>query len=174
MLDDKIISAYERMALSVSGDGKSSILELLKEKQKNFIKSGRDTRINFSDIRIKNKLKHLGYKFNSVLSKSEKVYLLDNANLSTGGDAVDVTGSIHNDFKKIAVDITKKMGLRICGVDIMVTRGDIAQQLNRCEYYIIEINSAPGLDHYATTGAKQKRIVEAMYLKVLKALGKKD
>ena len=40
-------------------------------------------------------------------------------------------------------------------------------------YYIIEINAAPGLDHYVTTGEEQKKIVETMYLKVLKALGKK-
>ncbi|KKP88173.1 MAG: hypothetical protein UR91_C0025G0014, partial [Candidatus Nomurabacteria bacterium GW2011_GWC2_35_8] len=43
-----------------------------------------------------------------------------------------------------------------------------------CSYFIIEINAAPGLDHYVTTGKAQKEIVESMYLKVLKALGKKD
>ncbi|MBI5139015.1 cyanophycin synthetase [Candidatus Nomurabacteria bacterium] len=174
VLDNKIISAYERVSLSVVGDGKNSILKLLKEKQKKFIKDGRDTKINFSDIRIKNKLKHLGYKFNFVLPKDEKVFLLDNANLSTGGDAIDVTNSIHSSFQKLAINITKKMGLRICGVDIMVTKGDITKDSKNCKYYVIEINSAPGLDHYVTTGPAQKKIVEAMYLKVLKALGKKD
>ena len=66
------------------------------------------------------------------------------------------------------------MGLRISGVDIMVTSGDIKQNPKNCKYYIIEINAAPGLDHYVTTGKKQKAIVEAMYLKVLRALGKRD
>lgn len=174
VLDNKIISAYERISLSVVGNGVDSILKLLKEKQKFFIKSGRDTRINFEDKRIKLKLKNLGYKFTSVLTKGQKVYLLDNANLSTGGDAIDVTHSIHPSFKKLAIDITKNMGLRICGVDIMVTKGDITQNVKDCSYYIIEINSAPGLDHYVTTGEKQKKIVEDMYLEVLKALGKKD
>jgi D-alanine-D-alanine ligase-like ATP-grasp enzyme len=56
----------------------------------------------------------------------------------------------------------------------MVTKGDITQDPKKCSYFIIEINAAPGLDHYVTTGAKQKKIVEDMYLKVLKALGKKD
>ena len=58
--------------------------------------------------------------------------------------------------------------------DIMVRKGDITKDPKNCSYYIIEINAAPGLDHYVTTGAKQRKIVEAMYLKVLKALGKKD
>jgi glutathione synthase/RimK-type ligase-like ATP-grasp enzyme len=66
------------------------------------------------------------------------------------------------------------MGLRMAGVDIMVTNGNIMQNARDCGYYIIEINAAPGLDHYVTTGKAQKKKVETMYLKVLKALGKKD
>jgi D-alanine-D-alanine ligase-like ATP-grasp enzyme len=174
VLDNDVISAYERVALSVTGDGKNSILKLLQDKNKLFIKSGRDTRIDFKDPRMKNKLKHSGLSWKSVLPKGRKMFLLDNANLSTGGDAKDVTETMHPKFKKLAVKITQDMGLRICGVDIMVTKGDITEDPLKCAYYIIEINSAPGLDHYVTTGAKQRKIVEAMYLKILKALGKKD
>jgi D-alanine-D-alanine ligase-like ATP-grasp enzyme len=174
VLDNKIISAYERFPLSVTGDGKSSILKLLKEKQKFFIKNGRDTNINLKDKRISLKLQHLGYKFSSILSKDKKIHLLDNANLSTGGDSLDITREISSGFKKIAINITSEMGLRICGVDIMLTKGNITKDPKDCKYYIIEINAAPGLDHYVTTGPKQKRIVEEMYFKVLKALGKKD
>ncbi|KKQ26762.1 MAG: cyanophycin synthase [Parcubacteria group bacterium GW2011_GWB1_37_13] len=147
---------------------------LLKQKQKDFILNERDTKINFKDKRIKLKLKHAGYTLNTILPKNKKIYLLDNANLSTGGDAVDVTNVIHPGFKKIAINVTKDMGLRISGVDIMLTKGDITKNPKSCRYYIIEINAAPGLDHYVTTGRKQRKIVETMYLKVLKALGKKD
>ena len=157
VLDGEIISAYERMALSVVGDGKSSILALLKRKQKSFVLQERDTRINFEDKRIKIKLQQQSYSFKTVLPKNKKIYLLDNANLSTGGDSLDVTNTI-----------------RIAGVDVMVRRGDITKNPKNCSYYIIEINAAPGLDHYVTTGKTQRKIVEAMYLKVLKALGKKD
>ena len=172
VLDGKVISAYERTALSITGDGKRSIISLLRQKQKNFIKLGRDTRINFEDSRIKAKLKREGYTLRSVLKKSEKIFLLDNANLSTGGDSVDVTRKIHPGFKKIATDLTKKMGLRIAGVDIMTTKGDITQNPKSSKHYIIEINAAPGLDHYVTTGPAQRKIVEAMYLKILKALAR--
>lgn len=174
VLDGEVISAYERIPLSVVGDGKSSIISLLKTKQKNFIVRGRDTQINFKDPRIKLKLKRQGYTFNSVLPFGKKVFLLDNANLSTGGDSLDVTKTIHSGFRKIAAELTSNMGLRIAGVDIMVTSGDITLDPKKSGYYIIEINAAPGLDHYVTTGPTQRKIVEAMYLKVLKALGKKD
>ncbi len=172
VLDGEIISAYERIALSVVGDGKNSILSLLQQKQKYFISNKRDTKINFSDNRIKMKLQKQGLSLRSILEKGHKIFLLDNANLSTGGDSRDVTGPIHPGFKKIASSLTKDMGLRISGVDIMVTKGDITMNPKNCSYYIIEINAAPGLDHYVTTGKKQRKIVEAMYLKVLKALAR--
>ena len=174
VLDKEVISAYERIPLLVLGDGRNSIIKLLKEKQKVFETTGRDTKINFNDNRIKIKLHRQGYSFKSILPKGQKVFLLDNANLSTGGYSVDVTNTIHRAFKKVATKLTKDMGLRISGVDIMVTKGDITKDPKSCSYYIIEINAAPGLDHYVTTGKTQKKIVEAMYLKVLKALGKKD
>ena len=174
VLDKEIISAYERIPLSVTGDGKNSIISLLKQKQKKFIAGSRDTKINFADPRIKIKLKTQGFLLKDILPKGTKIFLLDNANLSTGGDALDVTQNIHPEFAKIAIRLTRDMGLRMAGVDIMVTNGDITQNPKECGYYIIEINSAPGLDHYVTTGEEQKRKVEAMYLKVFKALGKKD
>jgi D-alanine-D-alanine ligase-like ATP-grasp enzyme len=103
----------------------------------------------------------------SVLAQGQRVYLLDNANLSSGGDAVDVTETIHSEFKKIATRLTRDMGLRICGVDLMVD-GDITEKPST--YWVLEVNAAPGLDHYVKTGKAQQKIVEDMYLKVLKAM----
>ncbi len=167
VLDKKVISAYQRIPLSVIGDGKSKILKLLKEKQRLFVASSRDTKINLDDPRIEEKLQHQGMSMKSVPAMGECVYALDNANLSTGGDSVDVTNALHPLFAKIAVKLTKDMGLRLCGVDLMV-QGDISQKPET--YWVIEINSAPGLDHYVRSGRAQEKIVEDMYLEVLKSL----
>ena len=167
VLDTKIISAYERIPLNVTGDGVSSILKLIKNKQKQFLASGRDTRINLKDPRIKNKLIHQKRTMQSIPKSGEVVFLLDNANLSTGGDSVDVTEHVHPAFQKIAVQLTRDMGLRLCGVDLMIA-GDIAGKPGR--YWVIEINAAPGLDHYSKTGKKQEKIVEDLYLQVLKSI----
>lgn len=167
VLDKRVISAYERIPLNVVGDGKSSIGKLLEIKQGRFIASSRDTRINTSDPRIKMKLAHQNLTFRSVPAKGQRVYLLDNANLSTGGDAVDVTKRIHPAFKKLAVKLTRNMGLRLCGVDLMVD-GDISQKPD--VFWVLEVNAAPGLDHYARMGKAQEKIVETLYLEVLKHL----
>ena len=165
ILDQKLISAYERIPLNVVGDGKSTIGQLLKIKQKQFVASSRDTQIRTDDPRIANKLSHQRLSFRSVPAKGVKVYLLDNANLSTGGDSVDVTENVHPAFKKLAVKLTRDMGLRLCGVDLMID-GDIGQV--PLVYWVLEVNSAPGLDHYAKIGKSQERVVENLYLEVLK------
>jgi D-alanine-D-alanine ligase-like ATP-grasp enzyme len=169
VLDDKVISAYERIPLYVTGDGKASIRTLLARKQRLFKRTGRDTMINSKDPRMTARLRRLGMSFSSKPEAGESVYLLDNANLSSGGDSVDVTEVASDGFKRLAVRLTKDMGLRLCGVDIM-TKTDIRQAPVPGKHWIIEINSAPGLDHYATIGKKQERVVEALYLQVLKAM----
>jgi D-alanine-D-alanine ligase-like ATP-grasp enzyme len=169
VLDKKVISAYERIPLNVVGDGKSSINKLLKVKQREFVASSRDTQLKTDDPRIGVKLSHQGLSMRSVPVKGQQVFLLDNANLSTGGDSVDVTAQVHLDFIKLAVKLTRDMGLRLCGVDLMI-EGDISQKPDI--YWILEINSAPGLDHYAKIGAAQEQVVEDLYLEVLKHMEK--
>lgn len=167
VLDREIISAYERLPLSVMGDGRSSVRALLIKKQKQFAAAGRDTKINMSDPRMRERLRREGRTFGYLPKRGETVMLLDNANLSSGGDAKDVTAAVHPSFKKLAIRLTKDMGLRLCGVDLMIA-GDITKPADR--YWVLEVNAAPGLDHYVSTGKEQERAVRAMYFKILKAM----
>ena len=52
VLDDKVISAYERIPLNVVGNGRQTIRQLLTNKQREFVSSGRDTIIRAEDKRI--------------------------------------------------------------------------------------------------------------------------
>ena len=171
VLDKEVISAYERLPLTVIGNGKCTIKTLLLRKQKEFKEAGRDKTFNIKDKRLKMVLSRKKLTFNSILSKDESLILLDNANLSTGGTSIDVTEKIHPFFEKTAIELTKDMGLRLCGVDLIID-GDISIPTKK--WYVIEINSAPGLDHYVTLGKKQQDIVEVLYTKVFKAMGKGD
>jgi D-alanine-D-alanine ligase-like ATP-grasp enzyme len=140
---------------------------LLQRKQKRFIAEGRDTRIRIGDERINQKLARQKLTWASVPPRGEPVYLLENANLSSGGEAHDVTEDIHPAYATLAIRLAKDMGLRLCGVDLMVD-GDISEKPGR--FVVLEINAAPGLDHYAQAGKAQEKIVERMYLKVLRAM----
>jgi glutathione synthase/RimK-type ligase-like ATP-grasp enzyme len=70
-------------------------------------------------------------------------------------------------FREVAIRVTKEMGLRYCGVDLLI-EGDITKE--RQEYVVLEINAAPGVDNYARVGRLQERMVESMYLRILKAM----
>jgi D-alanine-D-alanine ligase-like ATP-grasp enzyme len=170
VLNNKIVAAYQRLPLSVIGDGSSTIQELIEMKQKTFDNLNSNVIIETKDFRIKNKLKRQGLTFSSVLAKEREIYLLDNANLSTGGDAKDFTETIHEEYKKLAINITSNMGLRMSGIDIM-TSSDITNNIE--DYIIIEINSSPGLEHYFSIGNNQKKKVEDFYLEILTMLSSK-
>jgi D-alanine-D-alanine ligase-like ATP-grasp enzyme len=167
VLDNEIISAYERRALSVTGDGVSSVRELLSDKQEQFNKRGRDTRIRINDPRILQCLERKQRSLDAVVPREETWQLLDNANLSTGGDAHDCTDSIHPAYAELAVKLTRDMGLRYCGVDLFV---DGVLTDASCTYIICEINAAPGIDNYASIGLDQHKRVESMYRKIVEAL----
>lgn len=165
VLDHEVIAAYQRIPLFIVGDGKSTILELLQQKQQALMKIGRKI-IDIADFRIKRKLQRQKLTFSSILPQDKIIYLLDNANLSTGGEAIDVSENIHPDFEKLAIHVTKDMGLRLAGVDVITT--DITKPME--DYTIIEVNSAPGLSNYASIGEAQIQRVEKIYFKIITAM----
>lgn len=171
VLDNEVISAYERLPLTVVGDGKSTIDQLLDKKQKKYLARGRDTTIKKDDFRIDNRLKRHGLRRSTVLPDGELFALLDNRNLSTGGDAIDVIDKIDPSYRTLAQNIARDMGLVYCGVDLMIQK-DIRKPIDpkKNNYHVIEINAAPGIDHYAQSGNKQKKIVKEMYRRILRKL----
>jgi len=169
VLDDKVISAYQRIPLSVVGDGKLTIGNLLLNKQKKLVKESSKISLVDSQFSIKLKLKHQGLSLDSVVKKGEQVFLLDSANLSTGGDSIDVMDKISRKFKKLAVQLTKDMNLRLCGVDLMVD-GDITKDPDK--YHVLEVNGSPGMGHYTKINKDNAKIIEDFYLKILKSLEK--
>jgi D-alanine-D-alanine ligase-like ATP-grasp enzyme len=166
-LDDTVICAYRRAPLSVVGDGVSSVRALLAAKHAAFAASGRDTTIPLDDFRIPMRLRRLGLTLDSTPAAGEAVALMDNANLSTGGAAEDVSESLHPGYGELAVGLTRALGLRHAGVDIL-TPDPIDAPVG--EYVVLELNPAPGLDHYAQMGPRQALIVEALYERILRAI----
>jgi D-alanine-D-alanine ligase-like ATP-grasp enzyme len=168
VLDAEVISAYERIPLSVTGNGRATVRRLLRQKQRQFIKDGRDTQLDPGDFRIAMKLKRGGMTLESKPGVGQRIFLLDNANLSTGGDAVDVTQAMSAAFRRIAVNISRDMNLRYCGVDLITP--EPINSPNPSVYTVLEINAAPGLDHYAKIGQEQVELVRRLYRKVLRSL----
>ncbi|QDX30217.1 cyanophycin synthetase [Dickeya poaceiphila] len=171
VLGETIISAYERIPLAVAGDGVRTIQQLLLDAQHTQPLHGRpNSEIDPDDPRIDIKLANLGLNRESILPAGQKTFLLDNANLSTGGTSMDVTNSIHKSFASLAIAATASLGLCVAGVDIICH--DLCTDAATQSWNIIEINAAPGLDNYAASGAEQRERVKELYRRILLQLQK--
>jgi len=167
VLDGRVLSAYERVPLAVTGDGIATVRELLETKQREFATTGRDTVIPLEDPRIGMRLARRGLTLDSIIASGATERLIDIANLSLGGTSREVTSTLHPAWVALAAHIAADIGLRFCGIDIL-TNGEL--RAVPADYTIIEINSAPGLDHYGSWGPEHEAAVDELYLEVLRAI----
>lgn len=167
VLDNEVISAYLRTPLTVAGDGKSTVAELLAAKAQHFESIGRVFGVSIDDARLGSCLREQDLGPDSVPDQGAVVPLLRLSNLSLGGSARDVTEMLAPGWSELAVRIARLLGLRYCGVDLGCN--DISSP-DPSEFSVLEVNSSPGLDHYAEVGPAQDATVRALYAKVLDAL----
>jgi D-alanine-D-alanine ligase-like ATP-grasp enzyme len=165
-LDGEVINAYERVPLEIVGDGRSTVAERLQALQATFDTSGRDTQIPVDDARIHTRLRREGLTMESVVADGARLRLLDIANLSCGGTTVDITDRLHPSVATLAAGVAAALDLRFAGIDILMP--DATAPLDA--YVVLEVNSAPGLDHYGTVGPEHEAFVDELYLKVLRAV----
>jgi D-alanine-D-alanine ligase-like ATP-grasp enzyme len=153
--DKEFICAYWRKPCTVVGNGRSTLAKLL----------GQDPK-KLTDFRILTNIKRHKLTLNSVLKRGQQVTILDNANLSDGGAAEDVTHLLPDSFKKFCVKITKDMGLDLCGIDFLLQ--DFQKPLN--DYVIIEVNSNPQMNHFTKLGRKQKQLQRNLLTSIIKKM----
>lgn len=154
VIGDKVSAVAERVSPFVIGDGNKTIRQLI-----NSINSdpdrGEGHEKPLTKIRIDNELiqyiQKKGYSLNYILPEGEKIVLRENANLSTGGIAIDRTEEICNENIELCIRVAKTIGLDICGIDICTS--DISIPLSK-EGAVIEVNAAPGIrmHHYPCEG----------------------
>lgn len=169
VLDGEAVAAYQRVPFHIVGDGTRSVAALLRGEQEAFRAAGRTVPVPLDDDRMVRRLRRAGLDLDSVPAGGRVLRLLDNANLSSGGDCIDLTGRLHPDFRRLAVAATSDMGLRFCGVDLLA--GDPTAAIDRDDPpVILEINAAPGLDNFAALGAEQECIVQDIYTRMLRLL----
>lgn len=166
VFDDQVMAAYQRIPVSVVGTGQATIAELLQSKLVDLAQQQRKVKLDPSDPRIVAKLEVAGLSLSSVVTAGQRVFLLDNANLSAGGDLVDLTAAIHPTWQALVVEMTRNLGLRLCGIDILTA--DLTQPV--AEYVLLEINAAPGLEHFAASGQHQAELTVRLYRAILRAL----
>lgn len=142
----QLVAAARRDPAHVIGDGVRSIEALIAEvntdPRRGEGHSTPLTKIRIDEIALAT-LKSKGYTPLSVPPKGERVGLRNNANLSTGGTATDVTDDVHPEIAARAVDAARMVGLDICGIDVVCET--VLKPLEEQGGGIVEVNAAPGL-----------------------------
>ena len=163
VIGDKVPGILHRVPANVVGDGKSTIKELVEEKNKSSLR-GKGYKTPLEKINLDDNarlfLKQVGKDFDYIPEKDEIVYLRENSNISTGGDSIDYTDLIPQRFKDMAVKSAKAVGANICGVDMMIE--DYNDENTRYVKIDLNFNPASHIHSYryqATEREKAKHVL---------------
>jgi cyanophycin synthetase len=141
-----MVAAARREPPLVVGDGQSTVRQLVDKVNADPRRGDGHatslTKIRFDDIALA-RLKEQGFDADSVPTKGARVVLRNNANLSTGGTATDVTDDVHPEVAARAVMAAQMVGLDVCGVDVVCE--SVLKPLEEQNGGIVEVNAAPGL-----------------------------
>lgn len=164
VIGDKLIAAALREPPFVIGDGKRTIRQLVEIINKDPRRSDDHatvlTRIRLCEI-AEAVVASQNYTFDSVPAEGVKVFIRNNANLSVGGTAADVTERVHPEVAARAVEAAQMIGLDIAGIDVIAQ--DISRPLEEQGGVILEVNAGPGLRmHLAPSGGKPQPVGEAI------------
>ena len=148
VLDGKCEAVLLRLAANVVGDGRHTIRELVAFKNTNPLR-GRDHRsplemIELGEIELL-MLAQQDYKADDVLPQGIQVFLRRNSNISTGGDSVDVTETMHTSYKELAAEMAAAMGAWVCGVDLIIPNSTLPASKNNPNCTCIELNFNPSM-----------------------------
>ena len=148
VLDGQCEAVLLRVAANVVGDGQHTVRELVAIKNDNPLR-GRDHRspleiIELGDIELL-MLDQQGYGPDDILPAGVKVDLRRNSNISTGGDSIDVTDSMHPSYKELAADMAKAMGAWACGVDLIIPDSSAISTKENPNCTCIELNFNPSM-----------------------------
>ncbi len=148
VIGGRVVSVLQREPAYIIGDGKNTIRKLIS----NFNQEWRSS-IKYDlplcpipvDTETARRLHRQKKTLNSIPKKEEKVMLRWNANVSTGGRAIDVTTVVHPNIKKLAIQIASIAKLEITGVDILC-KDFLSGDVSSANVSVLETNDSPGID----------------------------
>ncbi|CAM3679224.1 cyanophycin synthetase [Mesobacillus zeae] len=165
----KLAAASMRIPPFIIGNGQDSIRKLIAIENTNPLRGeGHEkpmTKIPLN-YTVSCFLEKFDLSLDSIPEKGQVVQVVGNANLSTGGQAIDVTEEVHPEVAEIAVNAAMAVGLDVAGIDFISK--DISKPFDPANSVIIEVNAAPGIrmHHYPSKGKSRnagKAIVEHLF-----------
>jgi len=162
VIGKECVGVIEREPAHIYGDGKSSIKKCIEQKNLDINRYRPPSERIYLGAHEKMFLSIQKLTPNSIPKKGQKIYLRENSNVSTGGDAIDRTDEMHSSYKRLAVECAQAMGATFCGVDMVIPNMKKAG-----EYAIIELNYNPMIATHEMPHRGKARPISKHILKVL-------
>ncbi len=168
VINYKFVAAARRTPAHVTGNGRSSIQELIREVNRD-PRRGYGHEKMLTEITVDDMTRRLldleGLSMGSVLPPGRVLYLKTTANLSTGGVSEDVTDTVHSYNVFLAERVARIIDVDVCGIDVIAP--SLAEPVSENEGAIIEVNGAPGFRMHLSPTAGQPRNVAEPVLDML-------
>lgn len=140
----RMVAAARGEAAWVTGDGRSSIVELIDSQLNTDPRRGTtedyplNTILIDAEPAIRLELARQGFNPQSIPPAGQKILIQRNGNV-----ALDVTDAVHPEVCAMASLAARVVGLDVAGIDIVAA--DISRPLDEQRGAIVEVNAGPGL-----------------------------
>jgi cyanophycin synthetase len=158
VVDNQLVAASLRLPPFVIGNGTDSIEKLIEKENEN-PRRGEGHEKPMTKIPLNSTvtcfLEKQGYSLNFIPERGQVVQVVGNANLSTGGQAIDITDEVNPAIRELAIQAAKVIGLDIAGIDLISK--DISAPFDPNTTAILEVNAAPGIRMHLFPSKGKKR-----------------
>jgi cyanophycin synthetase len=162
VLHGRLIWAFERVPGGVTGDGKSTVRQLVDALNADPRRGDRSSiglkKLVFDEEAVE-RLARMGMDGDSVPDAGERIRLRGVANVGAGGTPVGVFEQVHPDNRRLAERAARALRLDVAGVDLIIP--DIGRSWIETGGGICEVNAQPSIGA-ANSAPLYGRIVESL------------
>lgn len=168
----KVVAVVLRKPPSVEGDGRSTIRQLIRQKNIERSKNRHLARrypIKLDKFRL-GLLGDAGFSPESIPEEGMVVQLDQKSNISSGGESHDITDIVHPTMLDIARRAAQAIpGLKVAGVDVLAR--DHTKPATEDSYIVVEINTHPGLGlHHFPLHGKGRNVSAEIISRVIDSI----
>lgn len=157
IIDNEVVACTKRQASSITGDGRTTIKNLIDEKNSHPWRGNPgqlDCTLHKVEVNdhLKKMLAIQNVQLNSKLKEGKKIFLSVKMNNGNGADVTNATAALHSENEKLFLKIHKLLNLPLSGLDFICQ--DVSIPWQSQQFAIIENNSLPYIDahHYPSIG----------------------
>jgi D-alanine-D-alanine ligase-like ATP-grasp enzyme len=144
-LDGQLLDAVERRPPTITGDGKSTIQQLIDLENRRRCEAGiQHAQVLLDvDLDVRRTLARQGLSLKSIPSAQQSLAVKTVINDNAADENVSVLDSLCGDIVSTARNAAALLGVRLAGVDVLTH--DLAYSLQSTGGVILEVNTTPGL-----------------------------